>query len=291
MTTGMPTISPSPTQPTGKVLARRLLALPGPAPDQDGRPITPTRTIASTIAEPSSKMGEGRRTPRLLRKAASPIEMLSLHPGQRQHDQPPEDDLQQDRDVAGELDPDPHDAAHQEVVREPEDPGHEADDRGGDDAHHGDQIRVERADDERLPVGRGGRVIDQALVDVEVCGIEQEAVAGGEAGLPEVGDRVRDDKGDETRHPEHDQNLEDDAAGALVGPGAAYVEAAATWGRRFLAHGGAALLTSTEQYLLSQIGTDQKKSPSRPAVRAGRCVVNSNGSEANRGCRRRCRER
>ena len=101
------------------------------------------------------------------------------------------------RDVAGELDPDPDDAAYQEVVGEPEDPRHEADGRRGDDAHRGDENRVERADDERLAVGRGGRVIDEALIDIEVSSVEEEAVAGGEAGLPKVRDRVRDDKGGE----------------------------------------------------------------------------------------------
>ena len=72
----MPTISPSPTQPTGKVRPVASWRFLAQRPTRTA-PITPTRIIASTIAEPSSKMGEGRKMPRLLRKAASPSEMLS----------------------------------------------------------------------------------------------------------------------------------------------------------------------------------------------------------------------
>ena len=38
--------------------------------------MTPAKIIASTIADPSSKIGAGMRTPRLLRKIESPIDRL-----------------------------------------------------------------------------------------------------------------------------------------------------------------------------------------------------------------------
>ena len=246
---GIPTISPSPAQPTGKICpvaswrfrAQRLTRTVA---------TTPTRIIASTIAEPSSKMGRGQEHATVIQKGRVADRHTVAHPGQRQHDQPPENDLEQDRDVAGELDPDGNDTADQIVVREPEHARREADARRGENAHGGDEDGVERADHEGLPVGRGRRVVDEPLVDVEVGGVEEEAVAGGKPGRFHVRDRVGNDEGGEQRQPEHHEKLEDDAASALVGPDAADFEPAVAGGRRLLGHGRAALpATGTSSFV------------------------------------------
>ncbi len=91
----------------------------------------------------------------------------------------PEQQLQQQRDVADGLDVDGAILRHQPVLRQPGDADDEADDRGEDDAEAGDQQGVEQADPEGAAVGRGLRVVgDQRLADVEAGGVVPEAEAG-----------------------------------------------------------------------------------------------------------------
>ena len=76
-------------------------------------------------------------------------------------------ELQQQRDVADDLDVDGGQRVDQPVVRQPRDAHREADDRRQDDADHGDQDRVQEADQEGAAEGAGRAVVDQRLADVE----------------------------------------------------------------------------------------------------------------------------
>ena len=123
--------------------------------------------------------------------------------GQRlEHGVVPEQQLQQQRQVADDLDVAAGELRHEPVLRQPRDADDEAEDGRQHNADGGDQQRVEKADPERAAVGRGGRILDQRLGDVEARGVVPEAEARGDLGAGEivcgVGDRApgeeRDDK-------------------------------------------------------------------------------------------------
>ena len=89
----------------------------------------------------------------------------------------PEQELEQQRDVADRLDVDDGEARDQPVGREPRKADDEAEDGRQDDAERRDQQRVEQADPERPAVGRHRAVVDQREADVEARGPVQEAEA------------------------------------------------------------------------------------------------------------------
>ena len=142
----------------------------------------------------------------------------------------PQQDEQQHRGVAGELDVAVRQARHQPVFRQPEYPDEEAEHGGHDDAEEGHQSRVDqphhRRAQVRVPVG----VLDERLVDVVVGGEPEEFEPEGLVEDGEVGDDVGDHPGHGREHAEQHQDLDGDAADGLVVPQAAQAERR-TWGR------------------------------------------------------------
>ena len=128
--------------------------------------------------------------------------------GQRgQHRDVPEQQLQQERQVADHLDIDHRHLGDDPVLRQPRDADDKAEDRGEEDADRRDDEGVEEADQERVAIGRGrGAVGDEGLVDVEAGGRREEAEARGDARRPKVRDRVGGGRVDE----KHDDDGEDD---------------------------------------------------------------------------------
>ena len=137
---------------------------------------TPTATSATSV-QPNPAPED-----RLRQEEAAVVEerrrrrATKLSRGRRQrleHGDVPEQELQQQRDVADQSRHRPPPSRRdQPVRRQPRDADEEAEDGREDDAEPGDQQRVEQADAEGAAVGRGRRSIgDQRLADVEAGGV------------------------------------------------------------------------------------------------------------------------
>ena len=94
---------------------------------------------------------------------------------QLQEERVDQDQLDEQRRVAHDLDVAGRDAADQPVARQPRDPDDDAQDRGEHDADDADQQRVEQTGEEGLAVGVARRVRDDRLRDVEAGGCAQES--------------------------------------------------------------------------------------------------------------------
>ena len=124
----------------------------------------------------------------------------------------PEQQLQQQRDVAEDLDIDRGDLADEPVRRQPRDADEEAEDGREDDAEDGDVEGVQQADDEGAAVGGIRAVGDERGQDLEAGAVLEEAEAGGDVGALQIGDRVVDDPPEEGDEEDRERDLEDDAA-------------------------------------------------------------------------------
>ena len=128
--------------------------------------------------------------------------MLCRGPGQRlQHRNVPEDDLYELRRVAHQLDEAKRDIAHEPVGRQTHDADNQPEQRCGDDAHGGDQQRVEDADQQRAGVRVADCPRDQPERYVEIGIIGQKAEA--EVGVPS-GEIARSFTGEEPDSRYHD---------------------------------------------------------------------------------------
>ena len=102
--------------------------------------------------------------------------MLWRGPGQRQeHGEIPEQDLEQERQVADEFDVAAGEPREQPVGAQPRKPDDEAEDGREHDAEHRHQQRVEQADEEDAAVGVLLAVGDQRLADAEAGRIVEKA--------------------------------------------------------------------------------------------------------------------
>ena len=129
----------------------------------------------------------------------------------------PEQELQQQRQVADHLHIDHRNLADDPVLGQARDADDEAEDGGEDDADGGDDQRVEKADHEGFAVGRGGGAEwDEGLADVEAGRVVEEAETGGDAGPLQVVDGVgRRLVEQEANHRDKD-DLGDDSSDARV---------------------------------------------------------------------------
>ena len=120
--------------------------------------------------------------------------MLCRGRGQRrQHREVPEQDLEQQRQVADDLDIGAGDPRHQPVRRQPAERDDETENGGEEDADDRHQERVEQSDQEHAGVGVGARIGNQVLADVKTCRVPQEAEAGGDVLGLEIGAGIDDD--------------------------------------------------------------------------------------------------
>ncbi len=128
-----------------------------------------------------------------------------------QHGEVPEEDLQQQRDVAERLDIDQGQPGNQPVFGQAGDADDETQQRGEDDTQHRDQQGVEQGYPEYLAVAGGRGIGNQALDNVETGGGGQKTEAGGDAELAQVGLGVLEDVqpegdgGDESEDLKHNR--------------------------------------------------------------------------------------
>ncbi len=134
--------------------------------------------------------------------------------GQRfKHRVVPEQNLQQERDIADQFDIAAGQSCHQPIARQPRDADREAEHGSKDDAEAPDQKCVEKADPERIAEGGcARRVRDQRLADVESGSIVPEAKARGDVGCSEIARGVDGGSIDETSDDRDERSLERQAA-------------------------------------------------------------------------------
>ena len=107
-----------------------------------------------------------------------------------EHGVVPEQQLQQQRQVADHFDVDRGEPRHQPVGGQPRDADDEAEHCGKHDAQRRNHQRVEQPNPEGAAVGGRGAVVDQVLADIEAGGVVPEAETRGDLGARQVFDRV-----------------------------------------------------------------------------------------------------
>ena len=127
-------------------------------------------------------------------------------------------DVEQDRDIAGEFDNAINDVAGDPVIRQPDNAEQETENGCRDDPEEGDQGGVQDTHQHGPEMGALRRVFDQPLVDVVGRGEAQEIEAEGLAENRQVEHRVVDDVGQKREQQGHGQDLQDDRARILVAP-------------------------------------------------------------------------
>ena len=147
------------------------------------------------------------------RPKAQRVALLRQKP---EHGEIPDEDLQEQRDVAQRLDVDGGDPRDDPVGRKPRDSDRKSDDRREDNPEDRDEQRVEQADQIDAAVARRLSVGNERLVDLEAGGVFQDAEAETDALGAKVGRRVVDDPPGEGDDADNQQNLEDHAADTFV---------------------------------------------------------------------------
>ena len=158
-------------------------------PDRDRRSRRRCRAASAISAQRDARLEHRLRQEQaaVVEEAAARNGKALAHAGQRlEHGVVPEQQLQQQRHVADDLDIEAGHPRHQPVLRQPRDADQKAEDGREHDAERRDQQRVEQADPERAAIGRGRRIVDQRLADVEAGGVVPEAEAGGDLGARQI---------------------------------------------------------------------------------------------------------
>ncbi len=139
-------------------------------------------------------------------------------PRQRpQNREVPEEDLQQQGDVAQYLDVDRGDPGDQPVAGKPGDADDETERRGQRDTDDGHQNGVEQADHHGTPVRILFDVVDEALADAEAGGFGEKAETRGDALPLEIREGVVDEKDARGDHaPKHEGLKEHRAIAGIV---------------------------------------------------------------------------
>src|SRR5258708_29631242 len=101
-------------------------------------------------------------------------------------DVPPDDELQQHRDVADGLDIDRSELADQPIARQARNAEQGSENGGKDDADTRDAQRIEQPDEECTAISTGRRILDQRFADLERRLAVEEAEAGGDALATEI---------------------------------------------------------------------------------------------------------
>ena len=104
-----------------------------------------------------------------------------------EHREVPEQDLEQERQVADQFHIAAGEPRQQPIGREPRDPDKKPQHRGKHDADGGDQQRVEQTDEEDPPVGILLTVWNERLADTEPGGVVEKAKAAGDLLGVEIG--------------------------------------------------------------------------------------------------------
>ena len=131
-----------------------------------------------------------------------------------EHGEIPEQDLEQQRQVADQFDIAAGNARQQPVRRQPAERHEESDHGGKEDADDRDQQRVEQADEEHAGIGVGSGIRNQALADVKARRVRQKAEAGRDPLRLQIGAGVGDDLVADPGQRRDEQDLEDKSAPA-----------------------------------------------------------------------------
>ena len=147
--------------PTGNVWPVCSLPRPGPSADDAGCD-DGEQQAERKVHAPSPKIGDGSVRPLLESAPMSQNLMASARLRQRLQDQlVPDEDLQQQRHVADELDVERRHARHEPVVRQPHDADEEAQDAWRARCRGSHQQRVEKAHDQRAAIVGTARIRDE----------------------------------------------------------------------------------------------------------------------------------
>ena len=131
-------------------------------------------------------------------------EALSRRRQRLQHREVPEEQLQQQRNVAHHFDVNRRETGDQPVGGKTRDADHEPQNGGDDDAKSGDQQGIEKPDQECPAVGHRAIEVDQRLGNIKSSGAVDESKSGGDVLLAQVAGGIvyehveeRDEKNDE----------------------------------------------------------------------------------------------
>ena len=150
----------------------------------------------------------------------------------------PEEQLQQQRDVAQRLHVDQRHAADQPVPRQPREADDQADDARRRDADQRHAQRVQQPDEKGAGVAVRRVVGDRAFADPHARFAVEKAEARGDVESFQIFDGVDREPGDRRRHERDRENLEEDVARADRGQrappadhraGAAYINPPSVW--------------------------------------------------------------
>ncbi len=170
--------------------ARALLPAPRPYPQRDSRD-DGEHQGPEDPAGPLPDHRRGHDDAAVVEKSRAQEREALARSGQRAEDgEIPEQNLEEDRKVADQLDIAGRQLGQQPVRREPRDADQEAEDRREHDANARDQQRVQEPDDEDAGIGVGFIVGDQRLVDAEAGGRIQESETAADVLGREIGARV-----------------------------------------------------------------------------------------------------
>jgi hypothetical protein len=211
---GNPTSSASETQSTGNC-----------APVACCRRRAQARTTSDATAAASSQQRGQHVTgavaeARLRQNDAAVVEIDFVEDGdalprrrqRSEHRQIPEQDPEQERQVAHQLHIGAGEPSDDPVGRQPGNADGKAEDRCQRDAEHGDQQRVQQADQEDAGVGVGLVVGNERLADAKAGGGIEEAEARGDALRLQVGAGIHGQDGNDPDEREHQSELVEDAA-------------------------------------------------------------------------------
>ncbi len=148
--------------------------------------------------------------PRLLRKISPKKRDALARPRQgSEHREVPEQDLEQERQVADQLDIAAGEPGNQPIGRQPRNADDEAEHGRQHDPDPGDQQRVEQADQEDAAIGVGFAIGNERLIDVESGRGVEKAEAAGDPFCVEIGLGVeREFVAEPEHHCEQEQLVE-----------------------------------------------------------------------------------
>ena len=183
-------------------------------------PTMPTTRASSTQAWAAVQSIMGSLMPRLDRKDRPGSGLKEARgAGRFWRIEVPEQQLQEDGDVADDLDVDRGELGDEPVAGQAGDAEQGAPDRGEDHADDCDLEGVEQADEEGDAVGAdGGGVVDQVFADGDGGDLVEEAEAGGDVPGGEVSVGVGDEVPDDREQGGDDDHLPDQVAESRVGP-------------------------------------------------------------------------
>ena len=133
-----------------------------------------------------------------------------------QHDVVPEEQLQQQRHIAHGLDIEGAEPADHEIARQPGGPDREAEQARQRDPDCRDEQRVEQTDEEGPAIGRGGRIGDEMLIDIETCRLIPEREINRNVMRPHIGEAGRGGGVDQKREEAEKEDLDCEAAQGRV---------------------------------------------------------------------------